>query len=946
MKASRAGRLLWSLVSGLVLLLGLARGSAAAELPPGITQVRTVGGFTEYQLDNGLQLLLMPVASHPNTLVSITYRVGSRHEGAGETGMAHLLEHVTFRGTRSFADLGGEMQRRSVRVNGTTSYDRTNYIDSFPPGADTLREVLRLEASRMVEANLAEADFAKEKPIVLNEMGLRAGNTTAQLMRGLTATAFRQHPYGRPVIGFSSDIENLSLPTLRAFYERHYRPDNALLLVAGAFDPAQALAAVAETFGPLARPAAPLPVLEFSEPTQQGPRLMTLRTPETGLALAYRTPGMAHAHAPALMVLNQLLPNAQNTLTQSKDRPVTLNTVSNGALTRDPFLLGMILQLPTEPSDSAAARAALESLEEHWIGRVERLRRQAGIEPAIRMIANGLAQRLRRSMGEPAQASAEIANAFAAGDWRLPFKLIEDLNVLKPGEVLELSSTYLREQNRSVVRGVTDPAVKTAAFEEASPGLFSRLFSSPVEVPAVKDAAAAVGELRPVAAPLRGEALDTDPQALARRVQRYVLPSGLRVAELAKNSAGEQVSVHLQLRWGKPGEMTPLQGWRALAPMLDEGAAGRSSAEIRQIKQRLQADIRIVSGPQGVYAIVTARKSTLLASLSLLKDMLSGPTLAEAALDRERNTVLARLESMRRGPGMAAYEPERQFHNQHQGLQAGMAGYTLSVDEQIAIWRQLSLAEVRDFHRRFWSANDAAIAIVGHVPENFRATVESLFGAWKKEDVPSYERLVLTHKPEPAARFVANAADGAAVDGQGAATVSYHQALALNRQSPDYPAFMLGAQILAANGQTSGTRLAERLRAQDATSYNVASTLLVPSDGDRASLRLQATGAPANLGRIESAMSEEIERLLAGGVSAAELDLARQQVRIDRRQQLANDAGLAVTLLNQLLRQTGFEQMVQDEERLNAVTPEQVRETLRRLLDPQAWVVVVTGLRP
>ncbi len=145
--------------------------ASAAELQP----VRTLAGISEYKLDNGLQLLLMPVPGSGRTFVTVTYKVGSRMEGPGEAGMAHLLEHVTFRGTRDAqgqgVDLGIEIHKLTSSANGHTTQDQTNYSENFVPDVSVLRRLLALEAQRMQHARLDAEDFEKEKPIVLNEMG-------------------------------------------------------------------------------------------------------------------------------------------------------------------------------------------------------------------------------------------------------------------------------------------------------------------------------------------------------------------------------------------------------------------------------------------------------------------------------------------------------------------------------------------------------------------------------------------------------------------------------------------------------------------------------------------------------------------------------------------------------------------------------------------------------
>ncbi len=941
----------------MALLLALstpAFAETSVSLPP---EQRTLGGITEYRLDNGLQLLLMPQAGAPRISLTVTYRVGSRHEGPGQAGMAHLLEHVTFRGTASIADLGAEMQRLGVSFNGTTITDRTNYLSSFPSSdaTPTLPRMLRLEASRMSEARLAEVDFAKEKPIVLNEMGLREGMSPERRMhQSLLAAAFRQHPYGRPVIGYVADIEQLSLPTLQAFYRRHYRPDNAVLMLAGGFEPAQALAAVVEIFGPLKNPEPPSPELlpplpEQPEPQQQAPRVMTMRTSSTALAVGWRVPGMAHEHAAAVGVLGRLLGRVPARVTErNPERPFSL-AVLEANRTRDPTILGLIVQLPNTPSADAEARTALTSLESQWVDRLQDLKHIIAPD-LVRQVTDTRARELAEALRDPMRAPVLISDAVGAGDWRLAFKLQERLAALKPTDVYKAADLYLRSLNRVNARGVTDAAVPRQAmqFEEQPLTGIASWFERPAEVAHVSDPASEIGDLKPQQALGAGDAFETDPAALERAAKRYLLPSGIKLGVLPRKSADERVAVLLSLRWGRAEDMTRLNGWRALSgDMLEAGAAGRTGAAIRQLKKVLQAEVRVTSGPQSLTVQLVTRRQHLAPALQLVKEMLSEPELPQAAFEQERNTALARLAAAERNSSegrASATERERQHRMAQMGLQPGDAGYQPSGAELSAQWRALTVDEVREFQRRHWSANDLMVTVAGQVPDGLLALVEHLFAGWKKPDAPAFVRAAPAHKPVAAGHFGPPSSGAASRDAvaQRAAVITLMQELPLNRGDQDYFPLLVGTRILS-GGPIGGGRLTERLRAQDAMSYSVTVQLRVPNDGDRAGLRLQASGASARAAQVEAAMHEELQRLLAEGVSAAEVEQAQSRLRADRRQRLGSELGLAGALMIQLDREITFAQMLaEEEEGLAAVTPERVLLAMRRLLKADRWVTLIT----
>ena len=276
-------------------------------LPRQVTAGPCIEGICEYALPNGLRVLLFPDATTPTVTVNLAYGVGSMHENYGETGMAHLLEHLLFKGTPTHRDIPGELKKRGIAANATTSFDRTNYFGSFPANDDTLAWLLGLEADRMVNSFIAKQDLDSEMTVVRNEMERNENNPAAVLSQRIRSTAYLWHNYGNTTIGARSDVEGVPIGNLQAFYRAWYRPDNATLVIAGRIDPATTLAKVATAFAKVKRPAAPLPVLHTAEPVQDGEREVTVR--RSGdmrvLMAAYHVPSVNHPDSAALGVLVQ-----------------------------------------------------------------------------------------------------------------------------------------------------------------------------------------------------------------------------------------------------------------------------------------------------------------------------------------------------------------------------------------------------------------------------------------------------------------------------------------------------------------------------------------------------------------------------------------------------------------------------------------------------------------
>ncbi len=282
---------------------------ADAQTVTQLEPVTSVEGITEYRLDNGLRVLLFPDASKPQVTVNITYFVGSRNEGYGETGMAHLLEHMVFKGTPTHPDITQEFTEKGAQPNGTTWYDRTNYFEIFPASAENVAWALDLEADRMVNSFIAKKDLDSEMTVVRNEMEGGENSPQNVLTERVLSTAYLWHNYGNSTIGARSDVEDVPIERLQAFYRKYYQPDNAMLVVAGNFDADQALDVIQEKFGTVPRPnrdgAAHIYPTYTDEPTQDGERMVTLR--RVGdvqlVSTMYHVPPGSHPDFPAVDVL-------------------------------------------------------------------------------------------------------------------------------------------------------------------------------------------------------------------------------------------------------------------------------------------------------------------------------------------------------------------------------------------------------------------------------------------------------------------------------------------------------------------------------------------------------------------------------------------------------------------------------------------------------------------
>ena len=300
-----------SLSVTLLLLLSLlpAHAAQAPVALPGVERITSVEGINEYRLPNGLRVLLFPDPSKPTVTVNITYLVGSKHENYGETGMAHLLEHLLFKGSTKHTNVPKELQDHGSRPNGTTWFDRTNYFETFQASDANLEWALDLEADRMVNSFVAKKDLDSEMTVVRNEYESGENSPMNVLQERVMSAAYLWHNYGKSTIGARSDIENVPIDRLQAFYRNYYQPDNAILLVAGKIDEGKTLGLINRDFGGIPRPQRVLQPNYTTEPVQDGERSVTLRRvgDVQGVVAAYHIPAGSHPDFAALDMAAEIL---------------------------------------------------------------------------------------------------------------------------------------------------------------------------------------------------------------------------------------------------------------------------------------------------------------------------------------------------------------------------------------------------------------------------------------------------------------------------------------------------------------------------------------------------------------------------------------------------------------------------------------------------------------
>lgn len=869
------------------------------------TRVAEVEGITEYRLPNGLRILLAPDAAQPTTTVNMTYLVGSRHENYGETGMAHLLEHMLFKGTPSLPGhtIPIEFARRGMSSNGTTAQDRTNYFETFASSEDNLDWALRMEADRMVNSTIARADLDSEMTVVRNEMEIGENNPMRMLMQQMSAAAFRWHNYGKVPIGARSDVENVGIDNLRAFYRRYYQPDNAVLVVTGQFDPARTLARIEQAFGPIARPARVLPPEHTVEPPQEGARELTLTRPGDSsiVAVQYHTAPGAHADTTALSLLSVILadtPGGRLEQALVQTRKAAWQSSMFEAL-HDPgmilFAAGTSKDRPLEPV-RAALLAEVEGVAARPVTPDELERARVRLRNAYEHILN-----------DPARYGIALSEAIAKGDWRLFFIARDRVETTTLEDVQRVAENYLRPTNRTVGQFLPGDKPQLAAM------------------PPLPDVAALTRDYRGKPAAAAVATFDPSPANIEAHTRRETLANGMQLALLPKPTRGETVHGTLILRFGNP---SALQGKRAVgsltAGMLRRGAGAFDRQQISDRLEALKANVSISGSAERLTVSFETRRAYLPDLMALLRTVLRMPTFPTDEFETLRASAIAGIDSQRSQPNALAPNTLGRHGNPYP---AEDPRYTPTFDESLAELRAVSAAEARAFHARYYGAEHAQLALVGDfdADEAVRQAV-FLFSDWRAQ-VP-FERVDRPFVAIPGANFTLE------TPGKANAVYVATQPLDMLTDSPDYPLLMIASRVFGGTGMRS--RLADRLRQQDGISYGASSYMQIGSLDRAGRFGLQAVYAPQNVERLRRALDEELARFVRDGITADELAEAQsgllQQATVSR----SRDGTLAAVLANQLYLGHTMAFTADIDARVRAATVADVNDAIRRHLSPAA----------
>jgi zinc protease len=905
---------LFLLLSGVPSLVFAARGAAvqqtAPALPKGVERVTSVEGFTEYHLANGLRVLLFPDQSKQTVTVNVTYLVGSRHENYGETGMAHLLEHLMYKGSTNHPNIPQELTEHGTRPNGSTLFDRTNYFETFSATDANLEWAIKMEADRMVNSFIAKKDLDTEMTVVRNEYEAGENQPGLVVFKRIFAAAYDWHNYSNLPIGARSDIENVPITRLQAFYHKFYQPDNAVLLVAGKFDPATTLQLIADNFGAIPRPARTLDPIYTVEPTQDGERTVSVRRvgDTQFVGVGYHVPSGSHPDFAAVDILTQILSDTPSgrlykALVETKK---ATSVESLDIPLHDPGLVILFAEVRKEQSLEAARDAMIQT--------IEQFAAKPPTQEEVDRERTALLKNIDLTLNSAERVGLELSEWMAQGDWRLYFLHRDHLKKVTPADVQRVAAAYLKSTNRTV--GFFIPTEKPDR----------------AEVPPPPDVAALVKDYKGSAVVAEGEVFDPSPSNIDSRTEKADLPGGLKLAFLPKKTRGNTVVATMTLRFGdEKSLMNRATAEELAADMLMRGTSKHTRQQIQDEFDKLKARVSISGGPNNVVASVETIRENLPAVLRLIAEILREPSFPAAEFEQLKQEGLASIEEQQREPqsvaGVAFGRHMNPFPNSD-------VRYTSTPEEDIADLKAATLDDVKKFYSDFYGASNGEMAVVGDFDaKEIEKLVSELFGSWKSPR--PFSRLVAVYQDIPPINQSFETPDKA--------NAVFFAGLRLNVRDddPDYPALVLGNYMLG--GGFLNSRLAARIRQKEGLSYGIGSGLTASPLDKNGQFFVQAIYAPQNLAKLEAAIKEEIARALKDGFTAEEVAAAKSGYLQSQQVSRAQDAGIVRKLAQYRFLNRTLAWDAELEKKIAALTPDEIVAALRRHIDPAKLTIVKAG---
>jgi zinc protease len=871
--------------------------ASAADIQPDPAVRETV-------LRNGLKVLTRELHVAPVVTVWTFYRVGSRNEHPGTTGISHLLEHMMFRSTSSMKT--GELDHLVASVGGRhnafTNFDDTAYHITVPNGG--LETALRIESDRMVNCLIEPEEVLRERGVVLSELMGRLNDPEEGLEEVTRSIAFRVHPYRTPIIGWKADVEAISPDAVRDYYRTYYQPNNAVLVLVGDFQTERALALVEKYFGGL--PAGPRPPRVISqEPPQRGERRAIVKGIGTSplLQFYYHVPPAKDPDLYALQILDGILTEGDSSRLSRALVETELASAVSSFLSRriDPGWLAFYV--------TAREGIAPEKVEAAFLETLERIRREPVSEHELQKAINQVRAELTETYGSVTGLAEALGSLEMTVGYEEFGRYLARLSLVTAADVQRVAQQYLTADNRTVGWFVPSGAgAAQAARPAGTRETTHRSATWPESTPGTP-----LAQQTPAAGAAAG------PQVL-----RTVFPNGLTLIAV-ENRAVPSVAIKGYVLAAPIHDPPGKAGLAALtASLLTRGTATTSAEQLADALDFQGSTLSFESEYQTVGITARTLSEYFDPVMDAMADCLRNPAFAPAEVAKAISRLRARLkrdaedvkDRAHRELFVRLFPDGHPLHRHPRGLVPDLARITRD--------------DLLDFHGRYYRPERTVLVVVGDVSlERARDAVERAFGSWPSllervdESIPPMPTVTATIRKtvEIPGKFEAFAM----LAGNG-----------ISRLNPDYYATLLATRVLGW-GMTS--RLTTALREKAGMTYSIWS-YFHPFRFERPFV-IQFQADPELMGRALDQVVAVTRQFCDTGATAAELEEAKASIIGSMALSMEDQMGQALVYRDTELYSLGLDYPQRFMEIIRAVTLAQVNAAAKQYIHPDRLVEIV-----
>lgn len=881
---------------------------SAGSAPQLVTQVE---GIKEYKLQNGLRILLLPDNSQNNVVVNIVYLVGSRHEGYGESGMAHLLEHMMFKTSKRYKDIKKTIADKGASANGTTWYDRTNYYEVLPASDDNLKWALDMESDRMVNSQILKDELKTEFSVVRNEFESGENDPGSVLEERIISSGYLWHNYGKSTIGSKEDIERVPVDNLRAFYKKYYQPDNAVLMVAGKFDEAKALAWIQQFYSNIPKPNRVLQPTYTVEPVQDGERYVELK--RVGdiqyVGMLYHTPAYSDkAYAANQALLNILTNNPSGILYKALVEKKLATSVDDQLLIlQDPGFTYLQAEIPKEKSIDSAKTVFLSTL--------DNLGKSIITAEELERAKNAIIKRTENTTNNTISLCINLTEAIGAGDWRLFFINRDRVEKLNLSDVQEIAKNYYKPSNRTW--GIFIP--------DKNPDR--------VKVADVGDINAIVKDYKGKEVKKQTETFETSVANIKKNAQYKKLSNGFKYALLKKPAKGEKIIGNFKLRVGNEKSLENKDVIISItASMLRNGTKTLNKKQLNDSLDKIKSQISISGSGQVVNIGINTDKAHFNTCMNLLKEILTNPSFDQNELEKLIAQNKASLDANRNDP---QYRASILASQKSEHYPKGSIYHTMDADEETTALNQLKKSDLEEFFTSHYGANNGTGALVGDfVPEEADKAIGNVFQPLVSKT--NFTRIPRQHFDVPGSDETILTPDKANAMALGFMNIP------MNDGDADFPALTMADELLG-GGAFLSSRIPQRLRESEGMSYGAGSFFQASSVDKTAQWGVYAIFNPIYKNRLDSALKQEINKAIDKGFTEEELKKSTDSWLQGRKITLGVDGQLANLLESYLYINRDLTWYTDLEKKVTSLKLAEVNQALVKYIKPAKLILVYGG---